>query len=480
MSTAANRRQLLLWRTLAAALSPGAEQAERLGNAATKIHADLDLPPLLLDPRASIGDVLRRHPGLAAELEGIVPAEEGPVDDASLRRTALFCKLLLNVFAPSSGSGEISASQFSQWTEDVGAFERALGYAPGELFGEGAPRRAGAPSAGGVDTKATGVGPEVTKEDLELALGEIQKGRGLLAEPEIKAGLAGMESRLIGRMALHEVLKDRELAEKLTPSMALTEQLLRQKGKLEGEALRNAKRLIKRFVDQLAELVKKQVASAPKGKVDRSIPPKRVFRNLDLERTIWKNLTNWDAEHERLLVDRLFYRHTATRTQSTRLIVVVDQSGSMVHAMVNCTILASIFAGLPRVEAYLYAFDTEVLDLSPWVDDPFEVLLRTQLGGGNDGPKAMRAAAERIGDPRNTVMVWISDFYEFQNDQPLFAMIKAVKESGVTFIPVGSVSTGAYFNVNPWFRQQLKQLGTPVVSGSLKTLVTELKAVLPT
>ena len=219
--------------------------------------------------------------------------------------------------------------------------------------------------------------------------------------------------------------------------------------------------------------------SAPKGKVDTSIPPKRVFRNLDLKKTIWRNLTNWNPDEQRLYVDRLFYRRTATKKQNTRLIVVVDQSGSMVHAMVNCTILASIFAGLPRVEAYLYAFDTEVIDLSPWVDDPFEALLRTKLGGGNDGPKAMRAAAARIQDPRKTVMVWISDFYEFQNDKPLFAMIEAVKQSGVTFIPVGSVSSGGYFNVNPWFRQKLKSIGTPVVSGSLKTLVRELKSALP-
>jgi hypothetical protein len=270
MTSAPNRRQLLLWRTLAAAL--GAEQAERLNNAATQVHVDLGLPPLLLDARASLADVLRRHPQLGPELEAIVPEQEGPIDDASLRRTALYCKLLLNVFAPTSGGGEISAHQYSQWTEDVGFFERALGYAPGGLFGEGAPGRGGSPPpAGATDTKVSGVGPEVTKKDLELALGEIGKGRGLLAEPEIKAGLAGMEKRLIGRMALHEVLKDRELVEKLTPSMALTEQLLRQKGKLEGEALGNAKRLIKRFVDQLSELLRKQVATAPKGKVDRSV-----------------------------------------------------------------------------------------------------------------------------------------------------------------------------------------------------------------
>ena len=33
---------------------------------------------------------------------------------------------------------------------------------------------------------------------------------------------------------------------------------------------------------QVAEVLKIQVMTAVKGKIDRSVPPKRVFRNLDL------------------------------------------------------------------------------------------------------------------------------------------------------------------------------------------------------
>ncbi|MEQ8893147.1 MAG: hypothetical protein RID93_36195 [Sandaracinaceae bacterium] len=144
MGATENRRSLLLWRTLATAL--GTDRAE-LDPAATQILLDADLPPILLDPRASVKDVMRRHPELAAELHGIVPEEEGPVDDASVRRTALYSKLLLNVFEPAAGDGTIEASQYSQWLEDVGAFEKALGYAPGELSGGGTPgRSSGAPS----------------------------------------------------------------------------------------------------------------------------------------------------------------------------------------------------------------------------------------------------------------------------------------------------------------------------------------------
>ena len=147
----------------------------------------------------------------------------------------------------------------------------------------------------------------------------------------------------------------------------------------------------------------------------------------------------------------------------------------MVDSMVNCTILASIFAGLPKVDVHLIAYDTRALDLTPWVHDPFEVLLRTKLGGGNDGPVAMALARPKIAEPRNTVMVWISDFYEFDRSQPLFDGIEAVHRSGVRFIPVGSVSSSGQQSVNPWFRQRFKDLGTPVISGHIRKLVLELK-----
>ncbi|MFD0850747.1 VWA domain-containing protein, partial [Actinomadura adrarensis] len=303
---------------------------------------------------------------------------------------------------------------------------------------------------------------------LKAALGE--KGA-----QDFAGTLSEMEGDLVKRMALREVLADPKLASKLTPSMSLIEQLLRDKANLSGVALANAKSLIRRYVDEVAQVLRTQVEKSSSGTIDRSVPPKRVFRNLDLDRTIWKNLTNWSPEDERLYVDRLFYRQTAKRTTPAKMIVVVDQSGSMVDSMVNCTILASIFAGLPKVDVHLIAYDTRALDLTPWVHDPFEVLLRTKLGGGNDGPVAMNMARPKITDPRNTVLVWISDFYEFEASQPLFEGIEAVHRSGVKFIPVGSVTSSGTQIVNPWFRERFKRLGTPVISGRIQKLVDELK-----
>lgn len=484
---ARNRRQLLCWRALTASLSEdGApEPVERLARA---IADERDIPPLLLDARPSVGELLRRHPELQRDLDHIQSMfqqaradEDGPGADAAPapspadqeRLMLLYGKMLGNVFGAGLGKATVSAAAYQQWRADVGRFERALGYKAGGLHG-------GAGGGSGArDTDATAVAPEVEDADLRHALSEMEAGRGLMSEPEIKNSLAAVEKNLINRMALREVLKDRALAEKLTPSMSLVEELLRDKGNLSGEALTNARRIIRRFVDELADLLKREVKSANKPRIDPRVPPKRTFRNLDLKRTVDRNLIHWDPAARQLLVQRLYYRRGSARTQNTHLIVVVDQSGSMLSAMVNCTILASIFAALPKVEGHLIAFDTQVLDLTPWIHDPFEVLLRTNLGGGNDGPKAMLVAQAKILDPRNTVMVWISDFYEFSNDKPLFAMIKATVDAGVTFLPVGSVSSSGYFNLNPYFREQFKQHNIPLMSGSLRSLVRELRSALP-
>jgi hypothetical protein len=463
-----HRRQVLYWRLLARLF--GSEEQPSLETSSLAVVEELGLPAGLLDPRVSVDNLVQRHPGLGPELRGLTrnpsppeeqeqqasaEVDEGAAGDAAatadagatattedpeaavaptdpVRSAALVSKLLLNLFA--TGTGTVTATQLAGWQKDCGWMKGALAGTDGGGRGK--------PGAGG-----TG----------------------------FESFFAEMEGDLVKRMQLREVLADPKLAAQLTPSMSLIEQLLRDKHNLDGVALANAKRLIRRYVDEVAAVLRTQVQQTSVGTVDRSVPPKRVFRNLDLDRTIWKNLVNWSPEDQRLYVDRLYYRHTAKRTVPARMIVVVDQSGSMVDSMVNCTILASIFAGLPKVDVHLIAYDTRAIDLTPWVHDPFEVLLRTKLGGGNDGPIAMAMAQPKIADPRNTVLVWISDFYEFDRSQPLFEGIEAVHRSGVKFIPVGSVNSSGHQSVNPWFRERFSHLGTPVISGRIQKLVHELK-----
>jgi hypothetical protein len=459
---AGKQRQVIYWRLLAAAngLTDSARNIEAMTAAAAR---QAGLPEMVLDPAPGVDTLIQRYPELKADFEALqkacTPQPDGsqPTDpgDGSPRRALCYSKLLLNVFGPNTMSASVTAQQYAQWCQDVARFEECFGHAPGTLRGQ----RGGAAGPAGASTAGTGAGH-------------------LVGEEQLQAGLKAMEGDLIKRMALREVLKDDQMAARLAPSMSLVEQLLRDKGNLSGNALKNARALIQQYIEQLAEVLRLQVMQAVKGKIDRSVPPKRVFRNLDLKRTVWKNLPNYNPDDGRLYVDRLHYRQTARKTTPTRMIVVVDQSGSMVDAMVQCTILASIFAGLPRVDMHLLAFDTEVLDLTPWVHDPFEVLMRTQLGGGTLIRKALLEASNKIEEPRNTAVVLISDFFEGGSHQELLDTIKGLKDAGVRFIPVGAVTSSGYFSVNAWFRDKLKELGTPVLSGHIKKLIGELKNLL--
>jgi len=413
------RRQVAYWGLLAAAFErPEFRELNR------ELAGELELPLEVLDPGLPVDVLLHRYPQLKPHFDF------ENLEGADLRKTMCYVKLLLNVFGPNTRTSSCTAQQFSQWSQDRRALEDAM------------------KSRGG------GISGQVERVDDE----------------RLRQELVAMESDLVKRIELREVLEDDRLAAQLTPSLAVVEQLLYDKSNLSGKALANARILIRKYVDDLAGVLKKQVHFTKSGVVDKSVPPKRTFRNLDLKRTLWKNLPNY--RDEKLYVQQLFYKHTSQKSLNKFLVVVVDQSGSMVNEMVQCAILASIFATLPRVEVKLVAFDTNVIDLTPWVADPLESLLRTNLGGGNDGPKAMEYARTLVTDNRRTTMVWISDFYE---DRALMPMIKAVKEAGVHFIPVGSVSGKGYFNVDGWFKAELKKLGLPILTGNIKKLIGELK-----
>jgi Mg-chelatase subunit ChlD len=486
-------RQVIYWRLLMATFGAAGKYSAFEAMAAS-FAKDVELPEAILDPTMAIDTLVQRYPELREDFENVVSTvtpsdpskgesegfeEEGsqpateqsdvsrwlkeaeaatPEADKSsvarspdaerTRRALLVSKLLLGTFGPNANTPQVSAAQYQQWSQDLAWLEGAFGYAPGELLGG----KRGSP---------------------------VGSGRGKpLSEDELRRGVAALEGDLVRRMQLREVLKDSALAAKLTPSMALVEQILIDKSNLSGEALANARRLVRSYVDQVAEVMRIKVVKASSGKVERSLPPKRVFRNLDLKKTVWKNLTNWDPKERRLMVDRLFYRRASQKDLPTRMIVVVDQSGSMVDAMVQSTILASIFAGLPRVDVHLFAFDTQIVDLTPWVTDPLEVLLRTNLGGGTLINMALMEAEKKIVEPKNTVVVLISDFYEGGPDQPLFDRIKAIRDSGVHFVPVGALMSGGHVSINPWFATRLKEIGTPILAGKIDKLIKELRYLL--
>ena len=57
-------------------------------------------------------------------------------------------------------------------------------------------------------------------------------------------------------------------------------------------------------------------------------------------------------------------------------------------------------------------YDTSVADLTEDLQDPVDLLFGTQLGGGNDTPRALAYCQSIITRPAETVMVLVTDCYE--------------------------------------------------------------------
>ena len=251
-----------------------------------------------------------------------------------------------------------------------------------------------------------------------------------------------MEQDALSRYGLTELISDPEILKKAEPSEALMQAILQFKHLMKGPVLEEARRIVKAVVDQIADKLLRDCFSALHGAIDPDgPPPQRTFNNTDWRKTIQRNLKNWDTERQRLIADRIFYKQKQKKKSGWHIVVSVDQSGSMLDNLVHSAIMAAIFSALPSVSVSLVMWDTRIVDFSHIADDPLEVLMSCQLGGGNDDIGAMRYCAGLITEPTKTIFVTISDWYICVPEKPLLALAHELVEAGVTCIGLSALDT---------------------------------------
>ncbi len=128
-----------------------------------------------------------------------------------------------------------------------------------------------------------------------------------------------------------------------------------------------------------------------------------------------------------------------------RVIICVDESGSMLDSVIHSAIMAGIFARLPMLDTKLVIFDTNVVDLSGYVDDPVETLMSVQLGGGTNIAGALSYCEGLIDFPFRTMVVLVTDLYEGGGYQRLYSTARGIIESGARLV----VLTALDMDANP-------------------------------
>lgn len=273
-----------------------------------------------------------------------------------------------------------------------------------------------------------------------------------------------MERELVRRRGIAELLEKPELLEKIEPNQDLVKTLLTHKDLLNPQTRVLARKIIDQVVQQLKDRIKVQVQSAITGAIRRDRhSPRKVYRNLDLKTTLRRNLRNFDQDSGKLFVDRLFFFAAERKKRPWHIIVVVDQSGSMLDSAIFSAVMASIFAELPSVRTSLVLFDTSVVDLSDQVGEPVDVLLSIQLGGGTDITQALQYTQGLIREPARSIVVLITDFYEGRDERDLVKQVQEMAQGGVRMIGLGALGYDARPAYNKSTAGKCRKVGMDVL-----------------
>lgn len=281
----------------------------------------------------------------------------------------------------------------------------------------------------------------------------------------------------IERYEITDIVTDPAVLERVEPNPALLRAVLQTKHLMNPEVLRLARRIVEAVVRDLMARMATDVRAAFTGTRARRPSRWKQARDFDMTRTIRANLGHYRPSERRLYIETPhFFSRSRKHVEQWQVILLVDQSGSMVDSVIHSAVTAACLWGLPGVRTHLIAFDTDVVDLTSDVDDPVELLMKVQLGGGTDIARAVRYGAGLIEQPRRAIVVLITDFYEGGSAGLLIRTVRELVEQGTRVLGLAALDQEANPSYDSAMAQKLADVGASVgamTPGELAAFVAE-------
>ncbi len=389
-----------------------------------------------------------------------------------------------------SGSTELGNAGEGAEAPGQGASCAGAGQGSAASKGQGSSTSGGQGTDGGAETGTTsdgeshqsGDGSASPSQDRHGGLGPSQltvpEWINAIYELFPKKTIERLEKDALERYHLEEMVTNPDLLSRAEPSQTLLKAVLRTKHLMNQDVLAMARLLVQRAIAELMEQLAREIQSPFLGAINRQRRSwLKVAKNFDAETTIRQNLSTYDPETKRLYIKTPYF-HSRIKRQMDRwqIIIVVDESGSMLDSVIHAAVTASIFFSLKEVKTHLCIFDTTVVDLTDQCSDPVETLMQVQLGGGTDIGQALAYAESLVENPRNTIVILITDFFEGAPLERLLSVTHSLIESGVTLLGLAALDSQANPNYNRDLAQQMVNLGASVgamTPGELAVWVAE-------
>ncbi|ELR66895.1 Mg-chelatase subunit ChlD [Photobacterium marinum] len=264
---------------------------------------------------------------------------------------------------------------------------------------------------------------------------------------------------------LTELLMDEELLRQQKPDMALLQTLLAFKDKLPESLSPEIERIISTVCEELEQVLSQPVRSMfSRQRIPLTQARPMPLSYTDWQRTITRNLKHYQPEDDTFILERPFFYQTQHNQIPWDIYLVIDQSGSMLSALIHASVIAAIFCRLPMLNIRLYLFDTRVVDFTEQADSPLNVLLNVQMGGGTDIGSALAFTHSQIEHPQRSIVVLVSDFAEGGSPQPLYQTVDKMQQDGITLLGLTALDQQGNAQYNNHVTEHLLVKGMPIAS----------------
>lgn len=254
-----------------------------------------------------------------------------------------------------------------------------------------------------------------------------------------------MQKQALEKYKLTEILTDENILKEIEPNIELLKNILTFKDMMSQNVKKLAYDIVKKTLEEIKNKMEVEIKKVFYGKkLPNSNTTNKIFKNLDIKKTIRYNLKNYDIKNKTIFTDKLFFNQNIKKYNPYNIIILIDESGSMLDSIIYSSIMASIFANLPYLSIKLVIFDISVVDLSEHIKEPIDILFKVQLGGGTNIAQALEYAKKTTFAPDKTIVLLISDLFDSNDYKLMYKNANDIIEAGSKLI----VLTALDYNAN--------------------------------
>lgn len=330
---------------------------------------------------------------------------------------------------------------------------------------------------GGDESDGTGISLSVEEQRLDRSLQAVYDSdrRGGLGSsaPKVSRWLGDIreffpqtvvqviQRDAIKRLHLDSLLTEKEMLATVVPDVHLVATLMSLSHTIPEKNKEMARQVVRKVVDELLRKLSAPTQQAITGALNRSSRRRNPrYNEIDWKTTIVKNLKNYQPQYKTIIPEiRIGYGRK--RKALKDIILCLDQSGSMGTSVIYSGIFGSVLASLPAVNTRMVVFDTAVVDLTDYLQDPVDLLFGVQLGGGTDIARALTYCQGIITRPQDTVLVLVTDLYEGGSEQEMRKRFASIVASGVQLIVLPALNDDGAPSYDKSHAEFLATLGVP-------------------